>query len=178
MRGAFVEVLKQMNIEDARRLAQHSPRQCVVLQHFHDEALMRVRSGLAQVVGPGVARRGHSSKVQNQVIRLVTVDEHASSLPWLSELRALHRKDHATLATALVEETKRVLAATASPGGLRIVHMLVGGHSDQRGGGDGAVGNTFGLLSMAWCLQARVFCVCVCIWTSYGSCREVVVGLD
>ncbi len=120
-RDAFCEVLKQMQARDAAAFAAQT-RGFLIMAHFHDEAVMRVRSH----ADTGLLARGRHSKIQNNVIKLRRGPLDEDALTYAVELQPLLRKDAASLATAIDRVRTEVIASAALPPGTRLVHVVVG----------------------------------------------------
>ncbi|CAK0909769.1 unnamed protein product, partial [Prorocentrum cordatum] len=99
------ELMRDFSIEEQKRISKGSATFArdtfceitkgapVIVNHVRDEAGMRARS-FTEGVGPEL-RRGRYSEVLNHSI---SVSAGGVTLRWFTELQALERKDHQTLA--------------------------------------------------------------------------------
>ena len=117
VRDAWVELYKVMvfkvgadMVADAVGAATGAEFVPLYILHVQDEADIRLRSGDA-LDGPAIPRRSRASKVQQNVVELVT---DAGNLEIPTELEALGDKTAATLATCF-ERLLRSIAASVLP---------------------------------------------------------------
>lgn len=122
VRDAFVEILKRMVGQKARRSFERlktsngaSVPPTVFITHLHDGCDLRMRSYTDTLRSTSDVElptnflrlsRGRYSKIQNNFISMTMGTE---TLPWLTELQPLSKKDGKTLATALISTVNDIL---------------------------------------------------------------------
>lgn len=186
VRDAFAELIKKFNrVELVRMMEDMLPTndnaqesKPIFIHHLHDEASMRFKSSVVNEVEQPL-RRGRSSKIQNNVVRIAG---GGHSMEFLTELQPILRKDAATIAHALLMVCRE------------ICEQLVLGLHDQKHGcccarvvhliaGDGI--NTNGaamrrLMRKMWSLQTELKVrYSIVSWTcaSHASNLVVVVAI-
>ena len=169
VRDAFCETLKMFNratlaalahatlmsIRDANSRPRH-----VIIDHIHDEALMRIRS-FAPVQDADLCAptknlvRACSSKIQNNVVN-VTMGQ--TTLEWFCELQPLQKKDSATLAIAIINIVREIFEHASGP--LRSAVVKLRATHDVTG--DGISTNEAALKRVRWHFRTKP-----CPWMDY-----------
>jgi hypothetical protein len=141
VRDAVVEVVKHLNEKSLVSLAAGAgvlptgrgkmETEPFFVKCVHDEVIMTLKSSLHDTTLPADLQsglRGKSSKIQNQVVSVITGTQE---LEVFTELQALHKKDGATIAFSLIQTATRVIQKLrqAHPGEnvtVRVLHLVTG----------------------------------------------------